>query len=91
VLDDTGLKRHGYWQRSHDSSLYGGSQSASAKKAVALSLAGVRADRIALLVTTCKNCGTASLAGHRLGTISLASANTKHEASGQNAQASAMR
>lgn len=58
-----------------------------------MSLAGVRADRIALLVTTCKNCGTVtvSLAGHRLGTISLASAKTKHEASGQNAQASAMR
>ncbi|HET7531013.1 MAG TPA: Ig-like domain-containing protein [Mycobacteriales bacterium] len=79
-LDDRSLTASSGWQRPTSRADYAHTRSTTTRRHATLTLRGVQARRIELLVTTCSRCGSVSVtfAGTRT-TLSLHSARTRHQ------------
>jgi Tol biopolymer transport system component len=80
-VDDAALAGSGWTRATGQTGYYQGTSSTSFAKGATLSLAGVQAKRLALVATTCRNCGKVQvlLGGTAIGTVNLASRNTQTE------------
>ena len=78
VSDDRALAAKGSWYRGVGTGFVAGTFSSSSKAGASLTLSGVRADRVAVVATTCPSCGKVTVAfpGMTATTINLASSTT---------------
>jgi hypothetical protein len=80
-VDDAALAGSGWTRDANRSGYYQGTSSTSSAKGASLALAGVQAKQIALVATTCSNCGKVQvlLGSTSLKTVNLASRNGQTE------------
>jgi hypothetical protein len=78
ALDDRALSRSAHWTLGSASSAYKGTLTKTTTKNATLTLAGLQGKRIALVVTTCSNCGHVKvfLGKTLLGTVNTQSSKT---------------
>jgi hypothetical protein len=80
-LDDRSVSRSSGWKQSSGRGYFAGTITSTTKKGAALSRSHAVVHRIALLATTCANCGTVRVAvGSRsVGTVNLHSSSTRRQ------------
>lgn len=81
VADDTSLHASSGWTRSAGSGYFGGSALSTTTNGVTLTLANVRADRLAVVASMCSGCGQVDVYFNtsRYGRVNLYSATTRHK------------